>query len=141
MLVSPISHTQHPVQPQARSADESNVRAVAESVASPSANGKLNLFDAAQLYLQKASELANLSKQTGKYEVETLSDSEIKSLFDAGVPMEAFLRQYGQKLGSREFGALAELIMKSVEKQDGPTASDATAPQAAALTITARAYV
>ncbi len=141
MLVSPISHTQHPVQPLATAAQQSNLVGAAEA-ASVSAGGDLDLFAAAKFYREKANELAKLSQQSGNYETATLSDSEIKSLRSAGVPIDVFLKQYGQKLGSREFGVLSDLIMKTLEKQGGFASGDTAPAQAAvAATVTARAYV
>jgi hypothetical protein len=141
MLVSPISQSQYPVQPLATSAQESNLVGAAKAAASVSASGDLDLFAAAKFYREKANELAKLSQQSGNYETATLSDSEIKSLRNAGVPVDAFLKQYGQKLGSREFGVLSDLIMKTLEKQGGFAASDAAPAQPAAATVAARAYV
>jgi len=140
MLVSPVSHPQHPVQPLATSAQESNLVGAAEAAA-VSAGGDLDLFAAAKLYREKANELAKLSQQSGNYETATLSDSEIKSLRSAGVPIDAFLKQYGQKLGSREFGVLSDLIMKTLEKQGGFAAGNAVPAQSAAVSVAARAYV
>lgn len=140
MLVSPICHTQHPVQPLATPAQQTNLVGATEA-ASISANGDLDLFAAAKLYREKANELAKLSQQSGNYETATLSDSEIKSLQHAGVPIEAFLKEYGHKLGSREFGVLSDRIMKTLEKQGGFASSEAAPAQSAAATVEARAYV
>ena len=141
MLVSPISQPQYPVQPLATSAQESTLVGAAKA-ASVSAGGDLDLFAAAKFYREKANELAKLSQQSGNYETATLSDSEIKSLRSAGVPIDAFMKQYGQKLGSREFGVLSDLIMKTLEKQGGFASSDAAPAQASlAATVAARAYV
>ncbi|KAA6128704.1 hypothetical protein [Cupriavidus cauae] len=140
MLVSPISHPQHPVQPLATAAQESNLVGAAEAAA-VSAGGDLDLFAAAKFYREKADELAKLSQQSGNYETATLSDSEIKSLRNAGVPIDALLKQYGQKLGSRQFGVLSDLIMETLEKPVGFAAGDAVPAQSAAITVAARAYV
>ncbi|GAA0798679.1 hypothetical protein [Cupriavidus gilardii] len=146
MLVSPVSPPQHPVQPLAASTQTPEVGGAAQAVslsAGIGASGDLDLFAAATFYREQANELARLSQQSGNYETVTLSDSEIKSLRNAGVPIDAFLKQYGQKLGSREFGMLSDLIMKSLEKPGGFASSDAapTSPTAATATVAARAYV
>ncbi len=146
MLVSPVSHPQPAVQPLAAPAQASDVVGAAEAK-SVNASGDLDLFAAATFYREQANELARLSQQSGNYETLTLSDSEIKSLRNAGVPIDAFLKQYGQKLGSREFGMLSDLIMKTLEKPGGFASSDTVSPTAAtaavtaAATIAARAYV
>lgn len=140
MFVSPISPSQHQVQPLATSVQQSSLVGAAET-ASASANGDLDLLAAAKLYREKAAELARLSQQSGNYETETLSDSEIKSLQHAGVPIEAFLKEFGHKLGSREFGVLSDRIMKTLDKQGGFASSDAAPAQSDAATVAARAYV
>lgn len=144
MSISPISSHQYQAQLLAMSAHQSGSVAATDTAAAAAEDGNLDLFHAEKLYRQKSSELAKLSQTTGSYERETLSDSEIKSLRAAGVPIDAFVNQHGQKLGSREFGALAELIMKTIDQQNSAAAASNAAPTSeatVATTAAARAYV
>lgn len=142
MFVSPVSHNDHHAHPLAQSPQHPCVDAASPLTAAAHGPGDLDLFAAEKYYRQKSGELEALSKQTGRYEVETLSDSDIKSLRAAGVPIDAFLKQHGEKLGWREYGQLAELILKTRDRQAVASLDGAAFPQpAATATVAARAYV
>ncbi|MGY8527667.1 hypothetical protein [Paracidovorax citrulli] len=148
MTLSPVSHGSWQTQPAIAHGDS------AERTRSPSASagttatasaagepGKLDLFAAEKLYREKADSLAKLSNDNGRYAVDTLTDSEIKSLKDAGVPIDRFVKEYGQKLGSREYLALASLIMQTLEKQQGPTSAQTASATPAAVSLAGRNFV
>lgn len=140
--ISPISNHQYQAQLLALSALQSESVAATDTAASIGQSGDMDLFLHEKLYREKAAELAKRSLASGTYERETLSDSEIKSLKAAGVPMDAFLAQHGQKLGSREYNALAELIKKTIDKQaQSAGAHEASATATATIGVTARAFV
>ncbi|TWG81073.1 hypothetical protein L602_004700000110 [Cupriavidus gilardii J11] len=142
MSISPISSNHYQAQLLALSALQAESVAATGTTASVEQSGDMDLFLQEKLYREKAAELAKRSQASGTYERETLSDSEIKSLKAAGVPIDAFLAQHGQKLGSREYNALAELIMKTIEKQAQPTAGNVASATASAPTdVAARAFV
>ncbi|MBY4899349.1 hypothetical protein [Cupriavidus sp. AU9028] len=127
MSVSPISHHHHvaPAAPQAASAGEEERVADAARTAHGQP-GQLDLLHAAKRYRELAAELARRSQDSGNYERVTLTDSEIKSLADAGVPIDRFLKEYGQKLGSRECIALSDLVLRTLEKQGSAQADGVT---------------
>lgn len=142
MFVSAVSPHQYQGQQSAQWAQESGHIAAAGTNAFAEQSGGVDLFLAEKLYREKSEELKRLSSQTGKYEVETLSDSEIKSLRLAGVAIDEFLKQHGQKLGAREFSLLADLIQKARNSQAvAATGGAASTSTAATTTATARAYV
>ncbi|WP_174107806.1 hypothetical protein [Cupriavidus gilardii] len=141
-LICPISSHQYPAQLPALSALQSESVAAADTTAAIGQSGDMDLFLQEKLYREKAAELAKLSQASGSYARETLSDSEIKSLKAAGVPIDAFLAQHGQKLGSREYNALAELIMKTIDKQAQSAGGNAASSTAFAPNcVAARAFV
>ncbi len=142
MLVLPVSNIPSHATPAATSAARADAVGVAEADTTYGATGDIDLLNAMKIYREKSLELSKVYEQEGEYRRETLSDSEIKSLRVAGVPIDAFLRQHGSKLGWREYGALSELIMKTIDKQ-GPTGhavGDVAGTQAATGALKAHAY-
>lgn len=143
MTLSPVSHGNWQTHPAIAHADSAERTRSASAAAASAAGepGKLDLFAAEKLYREKADSLAKLSNDSGRYATDTLTDSEIKSLKDAGVPIDRFVKEYGQKLGSREYLALASLIMQTLEKQQGATSAQTASAAPATVSLATRNFV